>query len=46
VVESPYQPIRPIIVAGAAGYDVINFKLNPALPTDKSLALAEKVFKK
>lgn len=46
IVETPYEPVRPLIVGGNFGYDVINFKLNPAVPVDKSIAKAEAVFKK
>jgi len=41
-----YKPVEPMIIGGRFGYDVINFKLNPALSTEKSLAKAEAVFKK
>jgi ABC-type antimicrobial peptide transport system permease subunit len=35
-----------MIIAGPSyGYDVINFKLNPGVPAEVSLAKAEKVFK-
>lgn len=46
IVETPYEPVRPMIIGGNFGYDVINFKLNPGMPVDKSLARAEAVFKK
>jgi len=46
IVETPYDPVRPMIIAGPSyGYDVINFKLNPALPVEASIAKAEQVFK-
>lgn len=46
IVETPYEHIRPMIIAGPSfGYDVINFKLNPAVPVETSLAKAERVFK-
>jgi ABC-type antimicrobial peptide transport system permease subunit len=46
IVETPYQPIRPMIIAGPSyGYDVINFKLNPSLPMETTIAKAEQVFK-
>jgi ABC-type antimicrobial peptide transport system permease subunit len=46
ILETPYDPVRPMIVAGPSfGYDVINFKLNPTAPVQASLAKAEKVFK-
>jgi ABC-type antimicrobial peptide transport system permease subunit len=46
ILETPYQPVLPMIIGGPSfGYDVINFKLNPAAPTETSIAKAEKVFK-
>ncbi len=47
VLETPYDPTRPMIIAGPNfGYDVFNWKLNPAMSTGTSLAKAEQVFKK
>ncbi|HVX52694.1 MAG TPA: ABC transporter permease [Chitinophagaceae bacterium] len=48
VLETPYEPTAPMLITGPAymGYDVINFKLNPALSTQAAIDRAEKVFKK
>ncbi len=47
IVETPYEPVPPMFIAGPSfGYDVINFKLNPAITTQVALAKAEQVFKK
>jgi len=47
IMESPYEPIKPMVVQGPKGwFNVINFKLNPALSTAQSLKRAEAVFKK
>jgi putative ABC transport system permease protein len=47
ILESPYEPIAPMIIAGPGfgGYDVINFRLNPNPSIAASLQKAEKVFK-
>lgn len=47
ILETPYEPTRPMIIAGSVfGYNVINFKLNPGITTQDALAKAEAVFKK
>ncbi|HWB27747.1 MAG TPA: ABC transporter permease [Chitinophagaceae bacterium] len=48
VLETPYEPVRPMLITGPKyiGYDVINFKLNPAMQTQAALSKAEQVFKK
>lgn len=47
IIESPYDPVKPMIVQGlSAGYLVVHFRLNPANSTADNLAKAEKIFKK
>jgi ABC-type antimicrobial peptide transport system permease subunit len=47
VFESPYQKIQQLMVNGpAAWFNVIHYKLNPSLSTDKALAMARKIFDK
>ena len=47
IVESPYQPIRPIIIKGPrSNRNVMNIKLNEKNNTAQNLAKAEKIFKK
>jgi len=46
IIESPYEPLRPIILVGPAlNYSVINFRLNPQPTIAASLEKADKVFK-
>jgi ABC-type antimicrobial peptide transport system permease subunit len=46
ILESPYEPIRPMFITGPVfPYFVINFKLNPNPSIAASLQKAEKVFK-
>ena len=46
IIESPYEPVTPMIIVGPAfGYNVINFKINPQPSFATNLAKAEKVFK-
>jgi ABC-type antimicrobial peptide transport system permease subunit len=45
VLESPYQPTRPIIFKGPKeGGNVMNIKLNGSNPTEQNLAKARQVF--
>lgn len=47
IIESPYDPVRPMIVQGlSTGYPVVHFRLNPANTTADNLAKAESIFKK
>ncbi len=47
IIESPYDPINPMVVQGLrADYPVIHFRLNPAKPVADDLAKAQQVFKK
>ena len=47
IIESPYDPIKPMIVQGlSTGYPVVHFRLNPVNPTQVNLAKAEKIFKR
>jgi putative ABC transport system permease protein len=48
ILESPYQPIAPILTIGPKIMDfyVMNMKLNPANPTSDNLKKAETIFKK
>jgi putative ABC transport system permease protein len=47
VFESPYQKIQQLMVTGPKSwFNVIHYKLNPALATDKALQLAKNVFNK
>lgn len=46
ILESPYEPVSPMIIAGPSyGHDVINFRLNPNPSIAASLQKAEKIFK-
>jgi putative ABC transport system permease protein len=47
ILQSPYEPVRPMIIQGPkAWFSVIHFKLNDKNSTAQSLKLAEAVFKK
>jgi putative ABC transport system permease protein len=47
IYESPYQKISQLMVFGPRSwFNVVHFKLNPALPTAKSLQMVETIFKK
>ena len=47
VFESPYQKIQPLMVHGpGAWFNVIHYKLNPALSTEKALAMVKDIFNK
>jgi putative ABC transport system permease protein len=46
ILENPYSPIAPMLIAGpSVDYHVINFRLNPNPSAAVSLQKAEKVFK-
>ena len=48
IIESPIEPIRPMVMWGPADryFNTVHFKLNPAHSTRDNLAAMEKVFKK
>ncbi|HWB26134.1 MAG TPA: ABC transporter permease [Chitinophagaceae bacterium] len=47
IMESPYDPIRPIVIRGPKGwFSVIHIKLNNTHSTQQNLAAMEKIFKK
>ena len=49
VVESPFEPVRPMIFlmdSAATSISVMNIRLNPAVSTEKALALIAPVFKR
>jgi putative ABC transport system permease protein len=47
ILQSPYEPVRPMIIQGPKSwFNVIHYKLNEKNTTAKNLALAEGVFKK
>jgi len=47
IIESPYEPVRPMLVQGPKSwFNVIHYKLNPANSTAENLKRAEGVFKK
>jgi len=47
VFESPYQKISQLMVFGPSSwFNVIHYRLNPSLPTDKALKLAGDIFNK
>jgi putative ABC transport system permease protein len=48
ILESPYQPIAPMVIVGPRGlsFYVMNMKLNPAHTTSENLKRAETIFKK
>ena len=46
IIESPYDPIAPMVIQGLqTNYPVIHYRLNPSLPIPDALAKAEKIFK-
>ncbi len=46
IVESPYEPINPMMINGPSSwFNVIHYKLNPAKTVAEDLQLAEKIFK-
>jgi predicted permease len=48
IIESPYAPIRPMVIWGPkfTGYNTIHMKLNPTRSTAQNLKMMEQVFKK
>jgi len=48
ILTSPYEPIRPLLIAGAKSdwFGTILIKLNPDRPTAQNLKQAEAIFKK
>ncbi|MBS1663734.1 MAG: ABC transporter permease [Bacteroidetes bacterium] len=45
ILESPYEPVKPMIIVGPAyGYGVINFRINDRPSYAENLRKAEKVF--
>jgi len=47
IIQSPYEPIRPMVVVGAKGwFSTINFRLPPNTLTATSLRKAEAVFRR
>ncbi len=47
ILQSPYEPVRPMIVQGPKyWFSVIHYKLNPQHTTAENLKLAENIFKK
>ena len=47
ILQSPYQPMRPMVIHGPKNwFNVIHYKLNPAHSTSENLKTAEQVFKK
>ncbi len=47
ILQSPYQPMRGMVIGGPKGwFNVMHIKLNANNSTEKNLKLAEKIFKK
>ncbi len=47
IFESPYQKIQQLMVCGPKSwFNVIHYKLNPAMATEKALQMARKIFEK
>ena len=47
IFESPYQKIQPLMVEGpGAWFNVIHYKLNPAISTEKTVATVRSIFNK
>jgi putative ABC transport system permease protein len=47
IIESPYEPVRPMLVQGPKSwFNVVHYKLNPTNTTAENLKRAEGVFKK
>jgi len=47
VFESPYQKVQQLMVSGPKSwFNVIHYKLNPAMATEKALGMARKTFDK
>ncbi|HLI94387.1 MAG TPA: FtsX-like permease family protein, partial [Puia sp.] len=46
IVESPFDPVNPMMINGPSSwFNVIHYKLNPAIPLQEDLRRAEKVFR-
>ena len=47
ILQSPYYPLKPMIIQGGKGwFNVMHIKLNPVNTTSQNLAKAETIFKK
>jgi putative ABC transport system permease protein len=47
ILQSPYDPLRPMMIEGSRGwFNVIHIKLNSANTTGNNLKIAEQIFKK
>ncbi|HUM65875.1 MAG TPA: ABC transporter permease, partial [Chitinophagaceae bacterium] len=47
IINSPYQPMEPMFIAGANGwFNVIHIKLNGSNPTERNIASLKSIFKK
>ncbi|HVU83592.1 MAG TPA: ABC transporter permease [Puia sp.] len=48
ILESPYQPVAPMLIGGPDpyGFYILNVKLNPAHPVADDLKKAEQIYKK
>jgi ABC-type antimicrobial peptide transport system permease subunit len=48
ILESPYQPVAPMLIGGPGpyGFYILNVKLNPAHPVADDLKKAEQIYKK
>jgi ABC-type antimicrobial peptide transport system permease subunit len=48
ILESPYQPVAPMLIGGPDpyGFYILNVKLNPAHPVAEDLKKAEQIYKK
>ena len=47
IINSPYQPMEPMFIAGANGwFNVIHIKLNGINPTEQNIASLKSIFKK
>jgi len=48
ILESPYEPVAPMIIQGpdTYGFYILNMKLNPAIPISENLNKMESVFTK
>ncbi len=47
ILQSPYDPVKPMVIQGpAAWFNIIHYKLNPARSTAANLKQIENIFKK
>jgi ABC-type antimicrobial peptide transport system permease subunit len=47
ILQSPYRPMKPMVIEGPKGwFNAMHFKLNPQNTTAKNLKLAEGIFKR